>query len=125
MKAKQQPSWSAEEGFTTVPANPSTTAQPIDLDKLLAIGREFRQQTSEQVVVSRQSFANHPCSLCGHVTQISDDGNDITVCPCVYHELLKLPTADNPSSSTPLSGGIRIFVVNTDKAPCKVLDFQP
>ena len=72
-------------------------------------------------------MANLFCPFCCAAAPAHTGQSELccNVCPCVYHELLKLPTADNPSSSTPLSGGIRIFVVNTDKAPRKVLDFQP
>ena len=68
-----------------------------------------------------------PCSFCGHVMEMSDDGGSVTVCPCVYNKLCKATAeASDIMAGCPMPrlDGIKLFVVNTEKAPYRILDLQ-
>ena len=103
---------------TNAAAN-TTSSAPLDIDKMIAIAKQVKQDTADRVAKLRAGI--EPCPVCGHVMEVSNDGGSVTVCPCIYHEFQKLPQAEGP---VPLSA-IKIFVKNTERAPYRILDFTP
>jgi hypothetical protein len=79
---------------STAWANGKSFAESIV--EIQSIEKDFREKTRQAVEDFRR--AAKPCALCGHVMEIDDAGQTVTVCVCMYAAIASCIPNENPKN---------------------------